>query len=107
MPTQKENTTQSQTQTANASKQTENVEQKVQKLRELYADAPEVGKTALEKAIPDLKQELAAATGAQSAGRIGARQGRVSELTVIVPFAPGGAKWLRGLLRLLEGNFRG
>jgi len=107
MPTQKENTTQSQTQTANAPKQTENVEQKVQKLRELYADAPEVGKTALEKAIPDLKQELAAATGAQSAGRIGARQGRVSELTVIVPFAPGGAKRLRGLLRLLEGNFRG
>jgi hypothetical protein len=83
------------------------VEQKIQKLRELYADAPELGKAALEKAFPDLTRELAAAKGAQSAGRIGARQGRVSELTLILPFADGGAKRLRGLLQLLEGNFQG
>src|SRR5262245_32644812 len=83
------------------------LDQKIQKLQELYADAPELGRVALEKGLPDLKRELAAAAGAQSAGRIGARQGRVSELTGIFPFAEGGAKRLRGLLQLLEGNFQG
>ena len=83
------------------------VEQKVQKLRELYADAPELGRAALERGLADLKRELAAATGTQNAGRIGARQGKVSELTGIIPFAPGGAQRLRGLLQALEGNFRG
>lgn len=83
------------------------VEEKVQRLRELYADAPELGRAALEKGLPDLKRELAAATGTQNAGRIGARQGKVSELTGIIPFAKGGAKRLRGLLQALEGNFRG
>ena len=82
------------------------VEQKVQKLRELYADAPELVRVALEKGLPNLKRELAAATGTQNAGRIGARQGKVSELTGIFPFAPGGAKRLRTLLQLLEGNFQ-
>jgi hypothetical protein len=83
------------------------VEQKVQKLRELYADAPELGKVAMENGLASLKREFAGATGVQSAGRKGARQGRVSEFTVIAPFAPGGAKRLRGLLQLLEGNFQG
>src|SRR5262245_3387688 len=82
------------------------VEQKIRKLKELYADAPELGKVALENNLPGLKQELGAATGAQNAGRIGARQGRVSELAGIFPFAKGGAKRLRGLLQLLEGNFK-
>ena len=83
------------------------VEQKIQKIRELYADASELAKAALEKGLPALKRELAAATEAQSAGRIGARQGKVSELTGIFPFVEGGAKRLRGLLQLLEGNFQG
>jgi len=84
------------------------VEQKIRRLRELYADAPELGKVALEQGLPDLKKrELAAATGAKKAGRIGARQGKVSELTGIFPFAKGGAMRLRGLLQLLEGNFQG
>jgi hypothetical protein len=83
------------------------VEQKVQKLKELYADAPELGRIALEKGLPDLKRELAAASGTRNAGRIGARQGKVSELTGIIPLAKGGAKRLRGLLLELEGNFRG
>jgi len=95
------------TPTANRSEQSVTVEKKIQRLRELYADAPELGKIALEKALPALKQELTAATAAQSAGRIGARQGRVSELTLILPFADGGAKRLRGLLQLLQGNFQG
>src|SRR6476660_170917 len=96
-----------QTQTATEPQSDAVVEQTIQKLRELYADAPELGRAALERGLPDLKRELSAATGTQNAGRIGARQGKVSELTGIIPFAPGGAKRLRGLLQALEGNFRG
>ena len=96
-----------QTQTASEPQSDAVVEQKIQKLRELYADAPELGRAALERGLADLKRELAAATGTQNAGRIGARQGKVSELTGIIPFAKGGAKRLRGLLQALEGNFRG
>jgi len=83
------------------------IQQKIQRLRELYADAPELGKVAFERGLPNLTRELEAATGTQNAGRIGARQGKVSELTGIIPFAKGGAKRLRGLLQALEGNFRG
>jgi len=85
------------------------VQQKIKRLRELYADAPEVGKVALEKGLSDIKRELAAATatGVESAGRVGARQGKVSELTAILPLAKGGAKRIRGLLELTEGNFKG
>ena len=53
-----------------------------------------------------LTEELAAPGRAQTAGRIGARQGKVSELTVFLRFVKGGAKRLRGFLQLLEGNFR-
>src|SRR4029077_13670058 len=82
------------------------VEKKIQQLRELYADAPELGRVAVENGLSDLKGELAAATRTESAGRVGARQGRVSEFTLIFPFADGGAERLRGLLQLLEGNFQ-
>jgi hypothetical protein len=82
------------------------VEKKIQRLRELYADAPELGRVAVENGLPDLERELAAATRTESAGRVGARQGRVSEFTLIFPFADGGAERLRGLLQLLEGNFQ-
>jgi hypothetical protein len=108
MTNQKKNTTmQTEGKKAPALEQNPVVAQKIQKLRELYADAPELGRVALEKGLPDLTRELAAAAGAQNAGRIGARQGKVSELTGIIPFAKGGAKRLRGLLQALEGNFRG
>jgi hypothetical protein len=82
-------------------------DQKIQELRELYADAPEMAKTALENALPAMMSlaSEAQASGVESAGRIGIRQGTVSELTVIAPFAPGGAKRLRAVLRLLNGNF--
>src|SRR5215470_13887179 len=84
------------------------VEEKLKKIQELYADAPEIGKAALKKGISaGLAQELAAATQRQSAGRIGARQGNVSELTAIIPLEPGGGKRIRGLLDLLGGNFKG
>ncbi|HST08931.1 MAG TPA: hypothetical protein VLL05_01035 [Terriglobales bacterium] len=82
------------------------VEQKIQKVRELYADAPEMAKKALANALPSLKSlALEAQASSESAGRIGIRLGRVSELTVIAPFAPGGAQRLRAVLRLLNGNF--
>ena len=82
------------------------VEQKIQKLRELYADAPEVGRAALKNGLTMLTQELAAPGRAQTAGRIGARQGKVSELCVFLPFIEGGAKRLRGFLQMLDGNFK-
>jgi hypothetical protein len=43
----------------------------------------------------------------QSAGRVGSRLGKVSELTIIVPLAPGGAARLRAFLRLFGGNLNG
>jgi hypothetical protein len=89
-------------------KQNSSVEQKLQEVRELYADAPEVGRVGLEKMIAEIK---AAATDGQqraaSAGRTGLRQGKVSELTSILTLAPGGATRLRALLKVLGGNFQG
>jgi hypothetical protein len=96
-----------QTTPVNAPEQDRVVEQKIQKLREAFADAPEMGRAALENGLTALRRELAAPTRRQGAGRIGARQGTVSELTLIVPFAKGGATRLRVLLDSLEGNFHG
>ena len=85
--------------------QDQGLEQKMQQVRKLYADAPEFAKKALENALPAMASEVAAAqASSESAGRIGIRLGKVSELTVIAPFAPGGAARLRALLRLLNGN---
>jgi hypothetical protein len=92
--------------TANRPQRGLTVDEKVQKLRELYADAPEIGKAALENGLSMLKEALAAPPSAQTAGRIGLRQGKVSELCVFLPFVKGGAKRLRGFLQLLEGNFK-
>ena len=89
--------------------QSAEIEKKIKQVRDVYADAPEMGRVALENVLRNLKSELASriASGVKSAGRIGYRQGNVSELTVIAPFAKGGAKRLRALLGLLEGNFHG
>jgi hypothetical protein len=83
------------------------VAEKIKRVQQLYADAPEIGRVALKNGLEDLKHELAATTQRESAGRIGARQGKVSELTAIIPLVPGGGKRIRGLLDLLEGNFQG
>ena len=61
-------------------------------------------KTALENTLAELTSQPQARM--ESAGRKGIRQGKVSEFAFIAPFAPGGAKRLRALLRLLKGNFR-
>ena len=92
------------TQTLTKPKQNQTVDQKIQLLRQLYADSPG-GKTALENSIPALREQLAGALRYESAGRLGLRQGKVSELTLIFKFVPGGAKRLRGLLQALEANF--
>jgi len=96
-----------QTATPTKPKQDSAVAQKVQELRELFADAPQMARTGLENALKGLMEQAAEVSGTESAGRIGVRQGTVSELTVIAPFAPGGAKRLRAVLRLLNGNFSG
>jgi hypothetical protein len=80
--------------------------EKVRQLRELFADAPELGKKALENALREISSQVSETPppSIESAGRVGARLGNVSELTIIVPLAPGGAKRLRAFLRLLGGN---
>ena len=96
-------------QTQTSPEQDQTVEKTIQQLREVYRDAPEMAKVALERALPALKSQAleAQASQTESAGRIGIRLGSVSELTVIAPFAPGGAHRLRAMLRLLNGNFSG
>jgi hypothetical protein len=94
-----------QTQTTTEPKQAQTIEDQVQQLRKLFADGPEMAKTALEKALPGLRAKLAEGREAAEHTRRSLRQGKVSELTMIVPFAPGGAQRLRALLRLLKGNF--
>jgi hypothetical protein len=83
------------------------IEQKIQRLRELFADAPEVGKTALENVLQRLTSDASKTPPVERAGRVGSRLGKVSELTIIVPFAPGGAERLRAFLRLFSGNLAG
>jgi hypothetical protein len=98
-------TTTTKTQTPTGSKASPAAQQKVQELRELFADAPPVGKTALENVVRQLTSDATELPPpVESAGRIGSRLGKISELTMIVPFAPGGARRLRAFLRLLNGN---
>ena len=98
-----------QTQRATAPESGQTAEEKVQYLRELYADAPELSKKALENVLGELKSQVAEAPPPpiESAGRAGSRLGKVSELTLIFPLAPGGAKRLRAFLRMLGGNLNG
>src|SRR6188472_3611421 len=88
---------------------TPSAEEKIGRLRELFADAPEVGKKALENVLRRLASDASqkAPPPVESAGRVGSRLGKVSELTIIVPFAPGGAERLRAFLRLFNGNLAG
>jgi hypothetical protein len=87
------------------SAQDQSAEKKIQQLRELFADAPELGKKALENVLKELTSDVSDPPPAiESAGRVGARLGKRSELTIIVPLVPGGAKRLRSFLQLLGGN---
>jgi hypothetical protein len=93
--------------TANRPKQDSAPERQLRKLREIYADAPEVGRVALEKIMSELEAAVRSRQKAATAGRIGLRQGKISELTTIVKLKPGGAKRLRALLDVLGNNFQG
>ena len=66
----------------------------------------QMAKTALENMVQDLTSHVSEPRSRmESAGRTGSRQGTVSELTLILPFAPGGARRLRALLQTQNGNF--
>ena len=81
---------------------------KIEEFRKLFADAPELGKKALENVITELKSQVSEPRAkVESAGRVGARLGKRSELTMIVPLAPGGAKRLKAFLKMLDGNLSG
>jgi hypothetical protein len=84
-------------------------QRKIQELRELFADAPELSRTALENVLRELASQVAETPPppVESAGRAGSRLGKVSELTLIIPLAPGGAARLRAFLRMLGGNLNG
>src|SRR5262249_54004902 len=97
----------SQAATANRPKQDSAIEPKLLKLREVYADASELGRAALEKMMPELEAAIRLAPKATTAGRIGIRQGNVSEFTLLLKLKPGGADRLRALLGVLGGNFQG
>ena len=95
------------TSTASRPESDQALEKKIQRVRELFANGPEMGKEALEAQLQALKSASAREpeTRMASAGRIGTRQGKVSELLVIAPFAPGGAERLRAVLNLRNGDF--
>ena len=83
------------------------IAEKIKKVQELYADAPEVGRVGLERMMVELK--AAAGEGQQkatSAGRTGLRVGKVSELTAIWKFAPGGARRLRIVRHVVRSTRR-
>ena len=84
-------------------------QEKIHKLQELYADAPEISKKALANVLRELTSQVSVTPPPpiQSAGRAGSRLGKVSELTLLIPLAPGGARRLREFLRLLGGNLNG
>jgi len=101
-------TTTTQTPMRTGSTQPADAQQKIQKLRDLFADAPELGKKALESVIAELTSQVSEPRAkVESAGRVGARLGQRSELTMIVPLVPGGAKRLRAFLEMLDGNLSG
>jgi hypothetical protein len=96
---------QTQTQIAAGAEERQAGEEKIKQLRDLFADAPDLGKNALENVLRELSSQVSEPPPPiESAGRVGARLGKRSELTIIVPLAPGGAKRLRTFLQLLGGN---
>src|SRR5208283_3715695 len=72
----------------------------------IYADATEISKTALENVIRSVQSGAPGTDSApmESAGRIGARRGKVSELTTLLPIKPSAAKRMRAFLELLHGS---
>ena len=98
--------TQTQTSTPTDTERARRGKEKIQQLRELFADAPELGRKALDNVLHELTAQASQAPPlpVESAGRAGVRLGQVSELTIVVPLAPGGAKRLRAFLHMIGGN---
>ena len=94
-------------QTESRSEQELTVEEKIAQFRENFADAPEIAKAAAENILRELTALASKppASRMASAGRAGSRQGKVSEFTLILPLARGGAQRLRAFLRLVDGDF--
>ena len=92
--------------TGTTTAQSLSLEERIRKLREIYADATEISKTALENVIRKVQSGGPGKPPVPmvSAGRIGARQGKVSELTVIIPIKPAAATRMRAFLQLLHGD---
>ena len=96
---------QAQAQKAAAPVQDKAAQEKIAELRALFADASEVGKAALENVLKELTSQVSEPPPPiESAGRVGARLGKRSELTIIVPLVAGGANRLRTFLQSLGGN---
>ena len=100
-----ETTTATQSSQMTGSVRSPDARRKIEELRALFADAPELGRTALENVLRELSADVSNPPPAiESAGRVGARLGKRSELTIIVPLVPGGARRLRTFLQSLGGN---
>jgi hypothetical protein len=95
-----------QTEVKKGSGQSLDLEQRIQKMRELYVDATPISKAALENVIRAVQSSgpATAPSAQESAGRVGARRGKVSELTAIMSINPAAAKRMRGFLELLHGD---
>jgi hypothetical protein len=76
-----------------------------ERIEQAMSDAQVALKLRIGKALAD-KSEVAAHEVTQ-AGRIGAKSGEVSELTIIVPLKPGGAERLRRFFKFIDGNLYG
>jgi hypothetical protein len=90
-----------QTQTSTLSEQDQGVEKKIHQLWELLSDAPELGKKALGNALHELKSQASELPPpVESAGRVGAHLGKVSELTD--DYGPARSRWCEAFARVPE-----
>lgn len=92
--------------TTSARKPSSDLGDRIKRLREIYSDASMISKTALENVISAVESgaRTTESTPMESAGRIGARRGKVSELTTLLPIKPSAAKRMRAFLELLHGD---
>lgn len=74
-------------------------------VEDVAQDAPTLAKIALEAMIREHNPDLSGT--ADSAGRVGMRSGKVSELTAIARLKPGGAERLQRIFDLTRGNMDG
>jgi len=76
-----------------------------ERVNAVLADAKIALKIRIGEFLAD-KEEIAE-HAVTTAGRIGAKSGEISELTVIMPLKPGGAERLRKFFKLVGGNLAG